>query len=81
MGRAQGLCGGKGGSMHLTDVRVGAYGSFAIVGAHLPIAVGLAFASRYLDSESVGICFFPVRARRTSARSRRSAPPRCGVRR
>jgi len=58
MGRAQGLCGGKGGSMHLTDVRVGAYGSFAIVGAHLPIAVGLAFASRYLDSESVSVCFF-----------------------
>ena len=58
MGRGRGLCGGKGGSMHLTDVRVGAYGSFAIVGAHLPIAVGLAFASRYLDSESVSVCFF-----------------------
>jgi len=58
MGKANGLCGGKGGSMHLTDVRVGAYGSFAIVGAHLPIAVGLAFASRYLDSESVSVCFF-----------------------
>jgi TPP-dependent pyruvate/acetoin dehydrogenase alpha subunit len=58
MGKADGLCGGKGGSMHLTDVRVGAYGSFAIVGAHLPIAVGLAFASRYLDSDSVSVCFF-----------------------
>jgi pyruvate dehydrogenase E1 component alpha subunit len=58
MGRANGLCGGKGGSMHLTDVAIGAYGSFAIVGAHLPIAVGLAFASRYLDSESVSVCFF-----------------------
>ena len=40
MGKAHGLCGGKGGSMHLTDVSVGAYGSFAIVGAHLPIALG-----------------------------------------
>ena len=58
MGRARGLCGGKGGSMHLTDIRVGAYGSFAIVGAHLPIAVGLAFASRYLESDSVSVCFF-----------------------
>ncbi len=58
MGKANGLCGGKGGSMHLTDVRVGAYGSFAIVGAHLPISVGLAFASRFLDSDSVSVCFF-----------------------
>ena len=58
MGKARGLCGGKGGSMHLTDVRVGAYGSFAIVGAHLPITVGLAFASRYLGSDSVSVCFF-----------------------
>jgi pyruvate dehydrogenase E1 component alpha subunit len=58
MGKANGLCGGKGGSMHLTDVRVGAYGSFAIVGAHLPITVGLAFASRFLDGDSVSVCFF-----------------------
>ena len=58
MGKAKGLCGGKGGSMHLTDVRVGAYGSFAIVGAHLPIAVGLSFASRYLGDDAVSVCFF-----------------------
>jgi len=58
MGRPNGLCGGEGGSMHLTDVRVGAFGSFAVVGAHLPIAVGLAFASRHLDSDSVSVCFF-----------------------
>ena len=36
MGKANGLCGGKGGSMHLTDVRVGAYGSFSIVGVKCP---------------------------------------------
>jgi len=58
MGKAGGLCGGKGGSMHLTDVTVGAYGAFAIVGAHLPITVGLAFASRYLGDEAVSVCFF-----------------------
>lgn len=58
MGKAKGLCGGKGGSMHLTDVRVGAYGAFAIVGAHLPITVGLAFAARYLHEDSVSLCFF-----------------------
>jgi pyruvate dehydrogenase E1 component alpha subunit len=58
LGKARGLCGGKGGSMHLTDVSVGALGSFAIVGAHLPISVGAAFASRYRDSGEVAICFF-----------------------
>ena len=58
LGKADGLCRGKGGSMHLTDVRVGAYGSFAIVGAHLPIAVGLSFASRYLGDDAVSVCFF-----------------------
>jgi pyruvate dehydrogenase E1 component alpha subunit len=58
MGKANGLCGGKGGSMHLTDVAVGAYGAFAIVGAHLPITVGLAFASRYLGEDAVSVCFF-----------------------
>lgn len=58
LGRASGLCRGKGGSMHLTDVSVGAYGSFAIVGAHLPIAVGLAFAARYDGTNAVSLCFF-----------------------
>ena len=58
LGRADGLCGGKGGSMHLTDVSVGAYGSFAIVGAHLPIATGFAFAAKYTESEAVCLCFF-----------------------
>jgi pyruvate dehydrogenase E1 component alpha subunit len=58
IGKAGGLCGGKGGSMHLTDASVGALGSFAIVGAHLPIALGTAFASTYLDDGAVTLCFF-----------------------
>jgi TPP-dependent pyruvate/acetoin dehydrogenase alpha subunit len=58
LGRETGLCGGKGGSMHLTDVSVGAYGSFAIVGAQLPIAVGLGLASQYNDDEGVVLCYF-----------------------
>jgi TPP-dependent pyruvate/acetoin dehydrogenase alpha subunit len=58
LGRADGLCGGKGGSMHLTDVSVGAYGSFAIVGAHLPIATGFGFAAKYEGSGAVCLCFF-----------------------
>jgi pyruvate dehydrogenase E1 component alpha subunit len=58
MGKEHGLCRGKGGSMHLTDVSVGAIGSFAIVGAHLPISGGAAFAEKYLSTGKVSICFF-----------------------
>jgi TPP-dependent pyruvate/acetoin dehydrogenase alpha subunit len=58
MGKGNGLCGGKGGSMHLTDVSVGAYGSFAIIGAHLPIAVGLALGERYGGSDRVSLTYF-----------------------
>jgi acetoin:2,6-dichlorophenolindophenol oxidoreductase subunit alpha len=58
LGKADGLCGGKGGSMHLTDVSVGALGSFAIVGAHLPVSVGAAFAARYRQTDEVALCFF-----------------------
>jgi pyruvate dehydrogenase E1 component alpha subunit len=58
LGREMGLCRGKGGSMHLTDVTVGAYGSFAIVGAHLPIATGLAFAAKHEGSGAVSLAFF-----------------------
>jgi pyruvate dehydrogenase E1 component alpha subunit len=58
LGKADGLCGGKGGSMHLTDMTVGAIGSFAVVGAHLPISVGAAFAARYRATGAVSLCFF-----------------------
>ncbi|MGH2945096.1 MAG: thiamine pyrophosphate-dependent dehydrogenase E1 component subunit alpha [Solirubrobacteraceae bacterium] len=58
LGKAEGLCGGKGGSMHLTDIDRGVLGSFAIVGAHLPIAAGVAFAARYRGTEEVTLCFF-----------------------
>jgi TPP-dependent pyruvate/acetoin dehydrogenase alpha subunit len=58
LGKAAGLCGGKGGSMHLTDVSRGALGSFAIVGGHLPLSVGAAFAARYNATGAVSACFF-----------------------
>jgi len=58
MGRSTGLCRGKGGSMHLMDVTAGAYGSFAIVGAGLPVANGLAWAARYARADSVCVAFF-----------------------
>ncbi|RMD89613.1 MAG: pyruvate dehydrogenase (acetyl-transferring) E1 component subunit alpha, partial [Alphaproteobacteria bacterium] len=58
MGRDCGLLRGKGGSMHLTDVEHGAMGSYAIIGAHLPIAMGAAWSAAYRQSGQVATCFF-----------------------
>lgn len=58
MGRDCGLLRGKGGSMHLTDVKNGAMGSYAIIGAHMPIAAGAAWSAQYRESGQVAVCFF-----------------------
>ncbi|MDH4248949.1 MAG: thiamine pyrophosphate-dependent dehydrogenase E1 component subunit alpha, partial [Deltaproteobacteria bacterium] len=58
MGRDCGLLRGKGGSMHLTSVEHGVMGSYAIVGAHLPIAAGAAWSAQYRNSGQVSVCFF-----------------------
>lgn len=58
LGRAGGLCGGRGGSMHLTDVAKGALGSNAIVGAHLPITVGASLSAAVLGTGAVSVSFF-----------------------
>ena len=57
-GKTTGLCKGKGGSMHLIDVERKFMGGYAIVGGHLPLAVGLAFAARYQKTNQVVMCFF-----------------------
>jgi pyruvate dehydrogenase E1 component alpha subunit len=56
-GRATGLLGGKGGSMHLTSVDHGVMGSYAIVGAHLPIALGAAWSAQYRGSGPGAVWF------------------------
>ena len=58
LGRHGGICGAKGGSMHITDVEHGWFGSYAIVGGHLPTAVGMAWASRIRRDDRVTMCFF-----------------------
>jgi acetoin:2,6-dichlorophenolindophenol oxidoreductase subunit alpha len=58
MGRENGLMGGKGGSMHLTSVEHGVMGSYAIIGAHLPIACGAAWRAQYKGQSDVTTCFF-----------------------
>ena len=57
-GRASGLMGGKGGSMHITSAAHHMMGSYAIVGAHLPIALGAAWSAQYRRSGQVAVCFF-----------------------
>src|SRR5712672_3090363 len=58
MGRDNGLMRGKGGSMHLTSVEHGVMGSYAIIGAHLPIACGAAWRSQYKQAGDVTVVFF-----------------------
>ena len=57
-GRATGLCGGKGGSMHVADFSVGMLGANGIVAGGIPIACGAAQGLRLLGSDAVVACFF-----------------------
>lgn len=58
LGKATGCSNGKGGSMHMADVEKNFWGGHAIVGAHLPIATGMAFGDWYMDNNAVTICMF-----------------------
>ena len=57
-GRIDGLCKGKGGSMHFFDKSVNFLGGHGIVGAHLPLATGAAFACKYQGGDQVVLCYF-----------------------
>jgi len=58
MSKATGVCKAKGGSMHLTKASAGMLGSYAIVGAHLPIAAGAAWSAQLRGSGQVAVAFF-----------------------
>ncbi len=58
LGKATGVSKGKGGSMHMADVHKHYYGGHAIVGAHLPIASGLALGDLYQKTDNITICMF-----------------------
>lgn len=58
MQKDNGLMRGKGGSMHLTSEEHGVMGSYAIIGAHLPIACGAAWRAQYRGDKDVSVCFF-----------------------
>ena len=57
-GKGTGCSGGKGGSMHLFDVEKRFMGGHGIVGGHLPLAAGIAFAIKYRGGDEVCVCFF-----------------------
>src|SRR5881275_2890050 len=57
-GKAAGIAKGKGGSMHLFDVEHGFYGGYGIVGGHLTLATGAAYALRYNPSDRIAVCYF-----------------------
>ena len=67
MGRRDGVCRGKGGSMHLTDASVNFLGANPIVGANIPIGAGLALACKYLDNGRIVLVFFGEGAMNTGA--------------
>ena len=58
LGRENGILGGKGGSMHLTDVSKGMMGSYAIIGAHLCTANGAAWSAQMRGTDQVAVAFF-----------------------
>jgi len=57
-GKATGVSKGKGGSMHLFDVEHGFYGGYGIVGGHLTLATGAAYALRARGTERIAVCYF-----------------------
>jgi pyruvate dehydrogenase E1 component subunit alpha len=58
LGKATGASQGRGGSMHMADVKQNFWGGHAIVGAHLPLAAGMALGDRYKGRDAVTICMF-----------------------
>jgi len=58
LGKSTGTSKGKGGSMHMADVERNMWGGHAIVGSHLPIAVGMALGDQYAGSDAITICMF-----------------------
>ncbi len=57
-GKSTGISKGKGGSMHMADTTRNYWGGHAVVGAHLPIAAGLALGDQYQEHQAVTICMF-----------------------
>jgi pyruvate dehydrogenase E1 component alpha subunit len=77
-GRHGGCSKGKGGSMHMFSTEKGFYGGHGIVGASVPLGVGLAFADKYRGNGRVCLCYFGDGAANQVRSTRRSTWPSCG---
>jgi pyruvate dehydrogenase E1 component alpha subunit len=58
MGKATGVSGGRGGSMHMADRSRNYWGGYGIVGGHVPLGVGIALAEQYRGTDSAMLCYF-----------------------
>lgn len=58
LGKATGICKGRGGSMHLADISLGIIGESAIVGGGIPLATGAGLSAQVRGSDQVSLCFF-----------------------
>ncbi|MGH7903131.1 MAG: thiamine pyrophosphate-dependent dehydrogenase E1 component subunit alpha [Candidatus Dormibacteraceae bacterium] len=58
LGKSTGICGGKGGSMHLADFSRGSLGESGVVGSAIPVATGAALSAKVLRTGRVSLCFF-----------------------
>ncbi len=58
LGKSTGMSKGKGGSMHMADTEKNFWGGHAIVGAHLPIAAGMALGDQYAKNDGITVCMF-----------------------
>ena len=77
-GKKTGLVKGLGGSMHLFDKKTNFLGGYGIVGGHVPIAAGAAFASKYRNDGRVTLCFFGEGASTIGGFAEPWRSPRCG---
>lgn len=58
LGKVDGVCKGRGGSMHFTDSSIGSIGESAIVGGGIPLATGVGLSAQVRGTNQVGLCFF-----------------------
>src|SRR5210317_1289025 len=58
LGKETGVSKGRGGSMHLADVGRNYWGGYAIVGGHIPLAVGIALSENYRGTDNAVLCYF-----------------------
>jgi pyruvate dehydrogenase E1 component alpha subunit len=80
-GKGTGLVAGKGGSMHLFDAANDMMGGYGIVGGHIPLGVGMAYALRYQGTDNIVQLYLGTARSTTAPSTRRPTWPACGGRR